>query len=248
MHRKALSCILATALTAAAGATAVAQDGGEIKKPNFEAQYSSKRPNTATGIRLDTSSNTDPETARRNPLRQFIVSLPAGSKSNYRAADVCTATDEQIQADPAGACPSGSKIGTGEGEVSVAGVANPLILDVQAFNAKAGPIFALTAPAAQNRTSVIRSRLKGTKLTAKLEPNCVDPAATSCPGQEILLTRFEIDIESISKRSGRRRIAWLTTPPQCPRGGEFKFKGTFVYDDGTKQSVNSTSDCVRRRR
>lgn len=129
-----------------------------------------------------------------------------------------------------GAVKSGAEVGSGKATVLVGGV-TAMSLDVTASNRKGGMTLSVVNPL--GHPIVLKPGLSGGKLTLLIPKFNV-------AGQTIILSKLSL---SISKAGSAKR-PYARTPKKCPAGG-WKFTGSFVYVDGTKQTLTSKSACVK---
>jgi hypothetical protein len=154
-----------------------------------------------------------------------------------------------VQSTKGSACPSGSKIGTGEAEAITgfgAGI-DPVKEDIVAYNIKNGLYLLLTPQGAIGQTAVLKSTLSGLNLHTPVPPFCLPGGSPpDCKNGEAVLTKFELTTIKKSKGSGAKKKNYITTPPKCTKKG-FATSFTVTYKDGTKETDTAKTTCKKKK-
>jgi hypothetical protein len=183
--------------------------------------------------------------AKPPAVQQIVQELPPGTRLDTAAVPRCAASDQQLMAQGAGACPEATKVGGGVLEADT-GTETPLfprvlVNDVSFFNAPNDQLILFTqstnTPGPPIRTSG-RVTIEGTRLTSM-----VPPVPTSAPpNQNLAIKKVRVALDARSGPDG----TFLTTPETCPASGRWTTKATFTYYDGVSQTVTSETPCTAR--
>ncbi len=225
----------ALAALAALSPAAAAQPQAQVYE-SFKLRYTTKATDTRSGLALavrqrDTQPGQQPPTVRRS-----VFKLTRGTSFDTGAIPRCGASDPEIQAGGAAACPPASRLGKGEADVFL-GATGELTLDVTAFNARRELILVLTSPSTGAVIRVIRARIRRSVVTA------VFPKLPLAGGFEAALTRFELRV----RPKGTLRRPWVATPARCPSSGRWRVYYTATYDEPVgPQTVRDASRCRSR--
>jgi hypothetical protein len=198
----------------------------------FEFTYSSKSPGSPSGID-GFSTWSDPGEPGGKPKEIYRLELVfhPGTRLDTSGLPVCRASDEEVQRLGVRACPASTKLGfvRAEGAIVTGQRFNPV---ATLFNAK--------------REIIVVVRLNGRTLT-----NFRDDVRRSSitinfkiPGG-ISLTSMRAHIPRHSRKRGKRRKAYMRTPPTCPSSGVWTTKATFTYRDGSAQALAAVTPCKR---
>ena len=211
---------------------------GPGPRADFDLEFTTRRTNASAGTRTRVfyRNPSDPN-AKPPAVRSVVTTFPAGTRFDTSAAPVCNASDPQLVAEGAGACPAGSRIGSGllEFLTGFGPPIDPLVFDVVIFNNAQGPILLATLRGGGLRVPA-RFRLQGRTLRSEVPPLPGGP-----PDGQTALRRAELNISARS-RGGRNLV---TTPRTCPRNRRLPFRTSFTYGDGLTQLVRSSSPCAR---
>jgi hypothetical protein len=201
--------VAALVLAAILAAAAVAATGlGSVTR--FSARFSTQHTATASGLALHTSGRPPQEGVTEAPAVRQTVNLPSGTRLRLEALPQCRASDAQIAANGAeAACPARSRVGRGGADGVLNGA--PVHFDIGIYAVRGHLVFAAERgglPLKQAFVGVAR----GTRLLLTV------PTL----GGRIAPTGFDARIPS---RPGGS--AWLQTPTQCPRSGQWTAVGQF---------------------
>jgi hypothetical protein len=105
-----------------------------------------------------------------------------------------------------------------------------LVLLTESTNAPGGPLRTASRTAVGERS-----------FTTQVPPLPGFPP----PDPFLAIKRVRIMLRALPTRVGRRRAAYIKTPPMCPASGGWVNAATFTYRDGEAQTVESRSPCIR---
>jgi hypothetical protein len=230
-----------TAAAVAAGALACACSSAMAQTPakvTYDDTFTTRAPGAPAGrIFNDSFANADDPSAKPPPVSHFHLQLPPGGRFDTGAIARCTASDAEMMARGAAACPAASKVGE-EVFVGDTGAPEPnryITADADFINEKDGLISVGT-----DRSTGARVVSHG-KVTRDSEDLDV-PLLPGTPPDGATDVREKARFAALTGPSGR---AYLTTPPTCPKRGYWVLTGTYTFRDGSKQTLESRSPCVR---
>jgi hypothetical protein len=229
----------ALALGVAGFALSGPSSAGDTTAPLFakmKQRFTTAKPGAWTGWSSNRALKPLSPGAQPPSLRGETIVFPRGTRFDLTGGPNCTASDEEIMRDGLGACPKGSRIGSGEASVLVGAAGT---FDVEVYNYLARPGFAYVWTT--DRGSVLRvarSTVHGNRLTVTV------PRLTPPGGYVPLVTRFSLE----TRRAGTRKRPLLRTPPRCPKSGRWTFTYLPRYDEpyGVQRSTSSVP-CKRSR-
>jgi len=229
------AAITAAAITtfAVAAEAAIAQQAGVT----YSDQFTTREPGAQSGRHnVNRYFNAaDPE-AKPPPLKHLRIELPPGARFDTGALPECMASDAELAARGAAACPGATKLGD-EVYLFDTGFPEPnrhVTTDIDFFNERDGIII------------VSRERSTGSNLIlhGKVTPRTYDLEYTPLPGTppDGGANRSE-DARFLAARGPGG--PYLTTPPTCPPSGSWTFRATFTYMNGEVLDRESRSPCRR---
>ncbi len=223
MSKKSVSiagaCTLVLVLAAVAVAAAFTQ--------HATVAFTTTKAGKSTGITADIHSTFD----RSKPpkaAKLLTLTFPAGTKFNLNRVKACTRSDKQLMGGKS--CPSASQIGSGSA------VASPYPLPdvnakVKAFAAgKNRMILLITVTKPVKQVVVIHETTSGAALK-------VPVPTPKVAGFKVVLIGLKLKVPA--RGSGSKA---LITAGRCV-AKQFVFNARFVYTDGSKADVKSTSPC-----
>jgi hypothetical protein len=228
----------ATAAAAAAilGAAAPAHaDNGRLA--DMDIRFLEQRPAMPSGLAVHIlfHRENDPD-AKPSPLRAAVVRLPDGTVIDTTALPECTASDDELRALGSEACPDDTRLTVGAFGAMTGFPNDPFIGDLHIFNGPRQIIEVVTVPGGPASPGFDRLTIEGSTLTAH------PPRAAGAPPDNEASVRsldYELPVRTADAKS------FLTTPPACPRSGEWTSTGTFGFADGTTETVESRTPCAR---
>jgi hypothetical protein len=241
--RLAIALVVLAALTGTA--TGFAYDGSR-QEASFTLSEQRTGRATAERFAFDYVNPDDPE-AKPPAVRRVVTVLPRGARYDPSVPGSCTASDAELMAQGAAACPADSAIGGGVVTVD-SGVPGPgriVTADVEFFNnatdAEAEFIYLNTVRGSSART-VVRADVSGRKTITEVG------MLPGTPPDGGAIDTVDLTVAEVSRKSDGERRAYVTTPRRCPKRGHWNTRVHFTYADGVTQTVKSTSDCKRKGR
>jgi hypothetical protein len=233
MRKLALCSFLVVAIASTA---AVAL--GSSEATTFSFKQSTHKAGAPTGISFNVEFG-DPAVANNVPagLKAFKITMPKGAKFDPAAAPQCKATNAELMAQGAAACPAATRVGKGQATatdgnavVNVAGfIFNEKVSGKNAF------LFLFLINGAY--AAAFDAPVKGNTLSATGLTGAV-------PGG-LIVTKFSGTIAKRSKGKGKKKHVLITTPSSCPKSKKWVNKATWTFVDGSKDSSTSSSSCKR---
>jgi hypothetical protein len=214
--------------------TLAASAGVALSSPQFVATfqfaYSSTKPGSPSGLDgLGTWSDPGEPAGKPKEVTRIKVIGAPGLRLDTSALPICRASDSVVQRRALRACPASSKLGTVKGE-AVISTGNPFNTVATLFN---------------GRRKIIVVVMLGDRLLTNFSDDVGRRSVTVnlkiLPG--ISLTRFEPHIPRHLRRLGKKRRAYVTTPPTCPASGVWITTAIFTYRDGSQQTLTAPTPC-----
>ena len=149
------------------------------------------------------------------------------------------ASDAQLVAQGATACPAGSRLGSGRLDTDTgSAVLIPRYVEnkVTTFNAE-GEVIVLAESSEPPTRAVSRAKIEGASITTQVPPLPGNPP----PDPYTAFKRLRIASEA-AIRAGR---AYARTPPGCPSAGYWTNTVILIYRDGRREDLKSRSPCRR---
>jgi hypothetical protein len=236
MRRTARYIAGALGLMMVAGA-AVALAGGSRQEASYT--LGSHRPHHGTSEHFvfDYRKPGDPS-AKPPAVRRVATILPRGARFDTSIPGSCTASDAELTAQGAGACPKRSAIGGGIVTVDT-GAPGPgrfVTADVEFFNNATDPegefIYLNTVRGTGART-VIRADVKRRRTITEA------PMLPGTPPDGGAIDTVDVKVAAVHTKSGD----YITTPRRCPDRGFWRTKVRFTYADDVTQTVRDRSRC-----
>ena len=242
--RTRLTIALAVALAGLATGLAAAVDG-VYQASDYTLDQ--KRPDRPTGERFkfDYVNPDDPE-AKPPAVKRVVTVLPRGARYDASVPGSCTASDAELTAQGAAACPEDSRVGGGviTVDTGVPGPGRIVTADTEFFNNAEDPdgefIYLNTVRGTGARTVVRADVTKRRTITeASMLPGT--------PPDGGAIDTVDVVVERVKRRIDGERRAYITTPPRCPRSRTWTAKVRFTYGEDYSQTVPTANPCVRRR-
>jgi hypothetical protein len=233
-HRGVLGLLaVIAACLAAIPAIAQAQDGS---RQDASASFTTTQPGTSTGleISIDYVNPADPE-AKPPAVRHVVVELAPGARYDTAAPGLCTATDAELMAQGAAACPADSVVGQGviTLDTGVPGPGRFIVSDTTFLNDTDELIF-LNTDRQSGGHVVVRGAVGERTVTTEA------PFLPGSPPDGAAIDTVQISESAISSQGGG---SFVTTPPECPASGSWVNQIHFTYYDGVTQTVETQSPC-----
>jgi RTX calcium-binding nonapeptide repeat (4 copies) len=201
--------------------------------------FTDNRPGEPTGLVLSIDYvNPDDTSAKPPAVRRVVTELAAGARYDTGAPELCTASDPELMAAGASACPEGSVVGQGVITIDT-GFPGPnriVTSDTTFLNNTDELIFLNTERQSGGRV-VVRSEVGERTVTSESPPLPGTP-----PDGGAIDTVFVEDF-AISRAVAGVARNYITTPERCPPRGFWVNAVHFTYFDGVSQTVETRSPC-----
>jgi hypothetical protein len=180
-------------------------------------------------------------------VMRTVVTLPPGAVTDTSVLEQCKATNAELEAQGAAACPPSTRVGGGEivSDTGSTGAFPPRFVHTKAdlfnnANELIGVADATDSPVVPGVTRTVnRSPIQGTTTTADYPAFPGSPP----PDNYSAIKTLRLSGPPIV-HNGR---PYLRTPPTCPSAGQWTTTITFIYFDGVSQTVTANSPCHRGR-
>src|SRR3954454_6445106 len=235
MRKSATTAVAAAALIACQGAAAEPTASVEYRDA-----FTTKKPGAPSGrVFHDEFFNAGDRSGKPPPVQHIHIQLPHGARFDWRAVPLCTASDAELTAEGASACPAGSKVGAEvySFDTGVDGPNRIVTSDITFLNNKEELII------------VTRERQSGTRVVTrgKLGPATSNFALPPLPGTPPDGGADKLEDAKYPVSIGPSGKAWLTTPRTCPRSRKWTFRADYTFRNGEKVTRTSKSPCKRPR-
>lgn len=204
-----------------------------------ELRFTTRDPGHSTGLRLKIDYvNPQDEDAKPPAVRKLVEKLARGARFDTSVPDLCTASDAELMAEGASACPAGSRVGSAviTFDTGFPGPARFVVVDVVLLNNTDELIF-LAKPRGTGSRVVSRSSVGRRTITGSV------PTLPGTPPDGAAITEAEAELDSI-KKDGR---SYIRTPRECPRDGRWTHRIFFTYHDGVTQKAKMHNRCRSQR-
>jgi hypothetical protein len=228
----AAAVLAASALCATAADAAAPRQAGSMT-------YTSTVPGSPTGLELKLDfRNPDDPGAKPHAVRRMVVHGPPGGVIDTTVPPQCHASDAELMAQGASACPPETRIGTAVVVSDLGGVGFPprySTTHVSDFNNQGEIIgFGQSDDLPVFRT-VDHTKIEGDTSTTEL------PLVPGAPPPEPFAAFKSFHFKFPPYVRGNR--TYNRTPPTCPAAGYWTMKIDLTYIDGVTESVVSRSPC-----
>jgi hypothetical protein len=238
MMRVRRICVAAGLLTAIGlgPASATAEAAGQV---DGRFVLTTRAPAAPTGLHVRAFFRRagDPN-GKPPPLRSAVIHGPAGLRFDTTTLRQCTASDPEIQARGADACPRASRltIGSFAGITGFGPPLDPVLGDDHVFNGPRQLIEVITGQGRPAQTIVVdRLTINGSTLTAH------PPRAPGGPPEgegSVRSLEFRIPVRTAVGKS------LITTPPACPSVGHWTTTATYSFGDGSTYTTVGKLPCA----
>lgn len=223
-----------SALLLGAGGAVEAGAGSSFRQ-KAEMSFTTERPDRSSGLELSIDYR-DPSDRDAKPpaVRQVVEKLARGARFDTGVPGLCTASDGELMAEGASACPGDSRVGTGviTFDTGFPGPARFLVVDVVFLNDTDQLIF-LSTPRGVGARVVSRSSVGKRTISGSV------PTLPGTPPDGAAIDTVEAELEPLERR-GR---SYIRTPRECPDGGRWVNTIRFTYADGVSQRVRTANRC-----
>jgi hypothetical protein len=245
MRGRGLATLLAAAFAVAFPASAAAEPVS-FTHGTVDNRLTTTQPNAPSGFSYDAVYH-----AADNPdgdppyMRRMISYNPDGRRYDTSVPERCSASDLQLAAFGATACPPGSRLGGGTVASKFLGRFESSV-DVDFFNNTDEQIILVRSPFV---STVSRGRIHPDGSVEFASPTCF-PAVQppGCPVDSVLQVKASIAVPPYTTRADDGTVrSWLTTPQRCPRSGYWETPIRFFWADGSEDTVVTRNACTRPR-
>jgi len=233
--RRALTAAIALSVVAMAQASALS----ETPRQTYSERFTTDEPGVSTG-RAYAIDWVNPNDADGKPtsFSHLHVELAPGARFDTSAIPQCQASDAELMAEGASACPRDSVVANEEVlvDTGLPGSGRYLTDDSVFFNNRNELV--LLATVRENGARVV--------LRAQMGVNTIDldvPPLPGAPPDGGAPKRQRGTWYPRSTRRDGRQLNYLTTPPTCPSSGYWVNRVTYTYRDGVTQTAQSRSPC-----
>jgi hypothetical protein len=220
----------------AAGATSAAAQEGSRQDASLT--FTETKPGTTTGVelRIDYVNPDDPE-AKPPAVRHVVTELALGARYDTSVPALCTASDPELMALGASACPADSVVGEAliTIDTGVPGEGRFLVSDTTLLNDTSELIFVNTDRESGGRV-ITRSEVGERTITTQA------PTLPGSPPDGGAIDTVALALHPISSPAGN----YITTPSECPGRGYWINRVQFTYYDDVTQVVETQSPCARQ--
>jgi hypothetical protein len=232
---------LGAIVVAALGSLAANAAAAEPPRQSYSDRFTTDVPGAASGrtYLIDWVNPDDPE-AKPNSFSHLHVDLAEGARFDTTAIAQCKASDAELMAAGASACPADSQVAIDETLVDTGfdGPGRYFTTDFVFFNNQDELILLATV-----REYGVRVVLRGRVGRNTIDLDVPMLPGTPPDGAAATSQRGQWDVRS-AVRDGVQ-ANYLTTPPTCPRSGFWVNRVTYTYRDGVTQTAESRSPCRR---
>jgi hypothetical protein len=212
-------------------------------RQSLKVSFIETRPGVPSAVTFDVDYvNPDDPSGKPPAVRTVVETLAGDARFDTAVPALCEATDAELMATGAGACPPRSKVGSGYIRIDT-GVPGPgrfIEVDVTFLN-NANQLIFLTTNRANGTRVVARGAIQGGRLTSNA------PTLPGTPPDGAALDVVRSRLDEVSRDIGGVRRGYITTPSACPPSREWTSTVSFTYSDGVTQSVATPSPCVPSR-
>ena len=203
----------------------------QAPRQTYSDVFTTEVPGSASGrtYAIDYFRPGEPE-AKPHAFSHLRVELAEGARFDTAAMPQCDASDAELMAEGAAACPPETRVGTDETVVDTGfeGPNRRFTTDFTFFNDDRELI--LLAQVRENGARVV--------IRGQVGERSLDIENPMIPGTPP---------DGAAARSQRGRFdppaGYLTTPPDCPRSGFWVNRVVYTYRDGVTQTAESRSPC-----
>jgi hypothetical protein len=238
----------ALVLLAPSGASAEhlsgARQSGDVRQ-TANVHYTTTEPGAPTGFdwKMEFRDPANPD-GKPYSVATIAVQEAPGFALDPLAVPVCHATDAELYAQGAAACPPETRVGGGDlvsDTGSAGGIPRFVESHIENFNGGdhvIGVADSSGAPPVPGFTRIVsRSSVSGDPITFSFDL----PAVPGNPPPDPYTALRSLHLHDGPVGFGGRALG--RTPPTCPADGHWTLTATFLYRDGVTQSVESRSPC-----
>lgn len=234
------------AAAAAFATVAAAPAAAAPQRQTVHAELTTTRPGAPTGVRLSVDwRNPANPVGKPYAVSRMVSRLAPGHVIDTGALEQCRASNAELYARGAAACPAGSRLGGGSIVSDSGGAFGPIPRfnenRVDQFNTAGGMVVVAetkNAPIIPGITRVVsRPTIRGNVITSNF------PTLPGRPPPDPYTALRTLRLASPPLVRGGR--AYWRTPPTCSSSGRWTGSMTFTYKDGVSQTVPTVAPCSR---
>jgi hypothetical protein len=210
----------------------------------IDQQFTTTRPNAPTGFSFEGTYHAAGDPSGYPPYMRRMVSHTPGLRFDTSVPEQCTASDLELAAFGAAACPAGSRLGGGTTTTAFLG-RFPSTVEVDFFNNANEQIILAHSPFL---ATVARGQIHPDGSVEFASPTCypsVEPPG--CPVDTVLQLHSHIIVPPYTTTSEGVVRSWLTTPPKCPSSRYWQTTFRLEWADGSVDTVVARHPCTRSR-
>ena len=234
----AVVAVVAACPAAAAVAAPVSWPHGTLDN-----RFTTKKPGAPTGFSFTGEYHAANDPSGDPPyMRRMTFYLPRGMYYDTSVPELCTASDLELEARGAAACPPGSRLGGGHVESKFMGFPSPP-LEIDVLNNTGEMIMLARSPIV---STVTRGKVGGDGTVEFEAPTCFphhDPPG--CPIDTVLQLGSSIKVPPYLRSSDGVVRSYATTPPKCPTSRRWRTPVRFWWADGSEETVVTKQPCKR---
>lgn len=232
---------LVTVVCAAALLGVLPAASAQAPAPRFT--YSDHFTTTTPGASAGRLFNVDfvnPEDPEGKPpaFSHVHLELPEGARFDTTAVPQCKASDPELMAQGAEACPADTRLGTNVVVVDTGGPGPTRLLTTDfVFLNNKDELIALGTERQSGGRLVFRAKIgeRTFDLDFPLLPG-TPPDGGADKSERAIFNAGSSVVEGATRN-------YLTTPPTCPADGNWQLKVTYTFRDGQTQSMTSATPC-----
>jgi hypothetical protein len=221
-----------------------AQGGGAVaagpRQVGTGVTFGTGSPKSVTGVdfQIHWQDPNDPQNGKPHSVTQVVLHYAPGTRIDTSVPVHCTASDAEIMAQGASACPAASRLGGGllTTDNGSPGQTRYVLNTVTVFSNGADLIFLLETQDPPTRL-VAHSKVQGSTVTTDVPPTPGLPPPDPSNALRDETLHFPPYV-----RHGK---PYTTTPATCPRSGHWTNTLVIAYQDGVTQRLASRSPCRR---
>lgn len=212
------------------------RDTDDLPRQDLDMRFTTTREGASTGTRVSlVFRNPSDPFGKPIPVRRERFVFPKGTRFVPTVVPACDASDQELILLGEAACPSESRVGGGSAIAISGWPSDPVVLEIDGFEAGSGLAFLTTVQGLGIRF-VARSVRDGRTITVDY------PKAPGGPPDGETALR---EVENLFAAHTSGASAYVRTPRACPPSGRWRFIGRFTYADGVTQKARSTQRCDR---
>lgn len=217
-------------------------------RQTFVAGLTEVKPASSSGF-FDEIHYRDPADPTGKPyaVERIVIQLPPGLRIDTSVPEQCTATDPELLALGADACPANSQVGGGLLTLDFGGAGGPVPRFIEGkitlFNNSDELIFFIeTTNTPLPQKFVARTVIEGDRFVTTSPPLPSIPPPD--PDAFAAIKDAQVAIDPVANSAVMPGAAYITTPDSCPISGQWTITATFTYRDGVTETVESLSPCA----